>query len=78
MLPDSDSHLLCNQRCLQFMRGNMLVLTLSNLLGNFSRAMVFPYTSLFILALGGDAAQIVALAIVVTIFFIRDPQRAEA
>ena len=40
------------------MRGNMLVLSLTNLLGNFSRAMVFPYTSLFILALGGSATQI--------------------
>ncbi|MCB0083339.1 MAG: MFS transporter [Caldilineaceae bacterium] len=42
----------------QFMQGNMLVLSLTNLLGNFSRAMVFPYTSLFILALGGSATQI--------------------
>lgn len=42
----------------QFMRGNILVLSLTQLLGNFSRAMVFPYTSLFILALGGEAAQI--------------------
>jgi len=40
------------------MRGNMLVLALTQLLGNFSRAMVFPYTSLYILALGGEAAQI--------------------
>lgn len=42
----------------RFMRGNILVLSLTQLLGNFSRAMVFPYTSLFILALGGEAAQI--------------------
>lgn len=42
----------------RFMRGNMLVLSLTNLLGNFSRAMVFPYTSLYILALGGQAEQI--------------------
>lgn len=42
----------------QFMEGNILVLTLTNLLGNFSRAMVFPYASLYILALGGEAQQI--------------------
>ncbi len=42
----------------QFMQGNILVLSITNLLGNFSRAMVFPYTSLYILALGGEAAQI--------------------
>lgn len=42
----------------QFMQGNILVLSITNLLGNFSRAMVFPYASLYILALGGEAAQI--------------------
>lgn len=42
----------------QFMEGNILVLTITNLLGNFSRAMVFPYASLYILALGGEAQQI--------------------
>ncbi|MEM7125705.1 MAG: MFS transporter [Chloroflexota bacterium] len=42
----------------QFMEGNILVLTITNLLGNFSRSMVFPYTSLYILALGGQAEQI--------------------
>lgn len=42
----------------QFMQGNILVLTITNLLGNFSRAMVFPYASLYILALGGEAEQI--------------------
>jgi len=42
----------------QFLRGNILVLSITNLLGNFSRAMVFPYASLYILALGGKAEQI--------------------
>jgi len=42
----------------RFMRGNMLVLSLTQLLGNFSRAMAFPYTSLYILALGGQAEQV--------------------
>lgn len=40
------------------MQGNILVLSITNLLGNFSRAMVFPYASLYILALGGEAEQI--------------------
>jgi MFS family permease len=38
--------------------GNILIFGLTDLLGNFARSMVFPYASLFILALGGDAAQI--------------------
>jgi DHA1 family multidrug resistance protein-like MFS transporter len=38
--------------------GNILVFSITDLLGNISRGMVFPYSSLFILALGGDAAQI--------------------
>ena len=37
---------------------NILVFALTDLLGNIARGMVFPYASLFILALGGDAAQI--------------------
>ena len=40
------------------MEGNILVLTVTNLLGNFSRALVFPYASLYILALGGEPQQI--------------------
>ena len=35
-----------------------MVFSITDLLGNFSRAMVFPYVSLYILALGGNAAQI--------------------
>lgn len=46
------------RRAFRFMHGNILVLALTNLLGNFSRAMAFPYASLFILALGGEATQI--------------------
>lgn len=41
-----------------FMAGNILVFSVTDLLGNFARAMVFPYASLYILALGGDARQI--------------------
>jgi MFS family permease len=42
----------------QALSGNILVFTLTDLVGNFARSMVFPYASLFILALGGDAALI--------------------
>ncbi len=41
-----------------FLRGNVLVLTMSGSLGMFSRAMVFPYVPLYILALGGEPEQI--------------------
>ena len=41
-----------------FIYGNVMVFFVTDLLGNFSRAMVFPYVSLYILALGGDATQI--------------------
>jgi MFS family permease len=41
-----------------FMRGNILVLTLTQVLGRFFRSMVMPYASLYILALGGEPAQI--------------------
>ncbi len=41
-----------------FMRGNILVFTITGSLGMFCRAMVFPYASLYILALGGSSAQI--------------------
>jgi MFS family permease len=41
-----------------FMRGNILVITVTRILGMFSRRMVFPYASLYILALGGESAQI--------------------
>jgi len=42
----------------QFMKGNILVLTITQVLGMFCRSMVFPYASLYILALGGQPAQI--------------------
>ena len=41
-----------------FLRGNVLVLTVSGSLGMFCRAMVFPYVPLYILALGGEPEQI--------------------
>jgi MFS family permease len=43
---------------LGILRGNILVFSLTDMLGNFARGMVFPYASLYILALGGDAAKI--------------------
>jgi len=41
-----------------FMRGNVLVLSISGALGMFCRSMVFPYAPLFILSLGGQPAEI--------------------
>lgn len=46
------------RRTLGLMSGNIMILSLTDLLGNFSRRLVFPYVSLYILALGGNAAQI--------------------
>ena len=46
------------RRSLKLMSGNILVFSITDLLGNFSRRLVFPYMSLYILALGGNAAQI--------------------
>jgi MFS family permease len=43
---------------LKFMNGNILVLTVTQVLGMFCRSMVFPYASLYVLALGGEPAQI--------------------
>src|SRR5512141_1925756 len=40
------------------LRGNIAVFSLTDLLGNFCRMMVFPYASLYILALGGDVTQV--------------------
>jgi len=40
----------------RFLRGNIGVFAVSLALGNFARQMVFPYASLYVLALGGDAA----------------------
>jgi MFS family permease len=42
----------------QYMHGNILVLSLTRMLGMFCRGAVFPYASLYILALGGDPTQI--------------------
>jgi MFS family permease len=41
-----------------YLRGNVLVISITDLLGNFSRRMIFPYASLYILALGGSPTQI--------------------
>ncbi len=41
-----------------FMKGNVLVMTATRVLGMFARCMVFPYASLYILALGGDASSV--------------------
>lgn len=46
------------------LRGNILVLALTDMLGNFARSMVFPYASLYILALGGDATTIGLVSLV--------------
>jgi MFS transporter, PPP family, 3-phenylpropionic acid transporter len=43
---------------LAFLRGNILVMTVNRALGMFARGMVFPYASLYILALGGEPEQI--------------------
>ncbi len=43
---------------LAFMRGNILVLTITQALGTISRSMAFPYASLYIIALGGSPEQI--------------------
>lgn len=43
---------------MKFMRGNILVLTVTQILGMLGRGMAFPYASLYILALGGRPAQI--------------------
>jgi MFS family permease len=43
---------------IRLLHGNILVLSFTDLLGNFARSMVFPYASLYILALGGNATTI--------------------
>ena len=43
---------------LAFMRGNILVLTLTRVLGQFARCVACPDASLYILSLGGQPAQI--------------------
>ena len=46
------------RQSLSFMHGNYLVLTIVAVIGQFSRSMVFPYASLYILALGGEPEQV--------------------
>lgn len=41
-----------------FMYGNVMVFAITDLLGNFARGLVFPYASLYVLALGGDVTQV--------------------
>jgi len=41
-----------------FMKGNIAVLTVTQVLGRFFRSMVLPYASLYVLALGGESSQI--------------------
>jgi MFS family permease len=41
-----------------FMKGNIAVLSVTQMLGRFFRHMVLPYASLYVLALGGDSSQI--------------------
>jgi MFS family permease len=53
MLPGSSL-----RNAFRFVSGNTLVFSVTGMLGNFARAMVFPYVSLYILALGGNAQQI--------------------
>ena len=45
-------------RSLAFMRGNMLVFSVTRVLGIFGRRMAFTYASLYILELGGEPEQI--------------------
>ena len=42
----------------EFMKGNMLVLTVRQILGMFIRKMIFAYSSLYIIAVGGESTQI--------------------
>ncbi|MHB1317484.1 MAG: MFS transporter, partial [Anaerolineae bacterium] len=46
------------RRTFAFMRGNLLVITLTRSSGMFARTMTFPYASLYILALGGNPEQV--------------------
>jgi MFS family permease len=47
-----------NRSALRLLSGNILVFALTDMMGNFVRSAVFPYASLYILALGGDPAEI--------------------
>ena len=42
----------------RILSGNILVFSITDMLGNFARALVFPYASLYVLALGGNEANI--------------------
>jgi MFS family permease len=42
----------------RLLSGNVLIFSITGMLGNLARRMVLPYVSLYILALGGDATQI--------------------
>jgi MFS family permease len=57
-LADRVSSMASLRESFAFMRGNVLVLTLSGALGMFTRSMVFPYTPLYILELGGDPGRV--------------------
>lgn len=43
---------------LRFFSGNILVFAITDMMGNFARSLVFPYASLYILALGGKPATV--------------------
>ncbi len=46
------------RRRFSFMKGNIAVLTVTQVMGRFFRSMVMPYASLYVLALGGESSQI--------------------
>lgn len=46
------------RQAFRFMRGNVKIMAITGALGMFGRQMSFPYASLYILALGGEPAQI--------------------
>lgn len=46
------------QKRFEFLTGNLLILTIRQVIGMFCRMMVMPYASLYILAVGGGTAQI--------------------
>lgn len=46
------------RRRLPFMRGNYVILTIRQVVGQICRNMVFPYASLLVLAVGGNTSQV--------------------
>jgi MFS family permease len=58
MFSCKDLALLEIRKHFHFMKGNVLILTIRQILGMFCRRMVLPYTSLFIKAIGGSSSQI--------------------